>query len=255
VAPLAEWAAPGDVVHLVPHGALHDLPLHTLPVAGEPLLLRNPVCYGPSSAVLLELFGRERRGPAGRTGSAAVFADSLGNLPRSAREGRTVADLLSVGARLGPEVTGERVLDALASHALVHLAGHGRLSTGDGFERGMETSDGVIRASDLLGRHVGAGLVVLSGCETGVNEHRPGDEPVGLTRALLLAGGASVLVSQWKVADASAAELLSAFHRGLARGLGCADALHHAAREAAGTAPDRRHFYHWGAFVNVGDWR
>jgi hypothetical protein len=255
VAPLAEWTAPGDIVFLVPHGVLHDLPLHTLPVAGEPLLLRNPVAYSPSSAVLLKLFERKGRGPAGRAGTAAVFADSLDNLPRSGQEGRTVARLLSVQARLGAEVTSARVLDALATCALVHLAGHGRLSTGDGFERGMETSDGVIRASDLLGRQVAAGLVVLSGCETGVNEHRPGDEPVGLTRGLLLAGGASVLVSQWKVADTSAAELLSTFHRALAGGLGCADALQQAARQVARAASDRQHFYHWGAFVNVGDWR
>ncbi|MEU6237669.1 hypothetical protein, partial [Kitasatospora sp. NPDC047058] len=61
VAPLAEWADPGDLVHLLPHGVLHELPLHTLPVDGIPLLLRNPVCYAPSAAVLHGLWSRPRR--------------------------------------------------------------------------------------------------------------------------------------------------------------------------------------------------
>ncbi|WP_158801138.1 CHAT domain-containing protein [Streptomyces sp. NRRL S-37] len=255
VAPLADWLSPGDILYLVPHGILHDLPLHTLPVAGEPLLLRNPVCYSPSSAVLLDLLNRTTRGERTRAGARSVFGDSRSDLPRSAEEAGAVARLLSVRERLGAEVTTARVLDALDACALVHLAGHGHLSTGDGFERGMDMADGVLRASDLVGRRVGAGTVVLSGCETGVNEQRTGDEPVGLTRALFLGGCRSVVVSQWKVADTSAAVLLTAFHRELAEGFGCADALHHAARAVAGTPPHRRHFYHWGAFVAAGDWR
>jgi CHAT domain-containing protein len=54
------------------------------------------------------------------------------------------------------------------------------------------------------------------------------------------------------VADGSAAALCSVFHRQLAVGHGSADALHRAARAVAGSAPDRRHFYHWGAFIAVG---
>lgn len=255
VAPLAEWTSPGDVVYLVPHGILQDLPLHTLPVDGEPLLLRNPVSYSPSAAVLLEIVNRPVRGASARSGACGVFGDSHGNLPRSAHEARTVAELRSVAPRIGAEVTSASVLEALGSCAVVHVAGHGRLSTGNGFERGMELADGALRASDLLTQRVRAGVVVLSGCETGVNERRAGEEPVGLPRALLLGGATSVVVSQWKVADASAATLLSAFHRRLADGFGCADALHHAARTVAGVAPRCRHFYDWGAFVNVGDWR
>ncbi|KPI05282.1 CHAT domain containing protein [Actinobacteria bacterium OK074] len=255
VAPLADWSAPGDLVYLVPHGTLHDLPLHTLPVDGEPLLLRNPVGYSPSSAVLLDLLNRPGRGAPARAGGRAVFGDPRGNLPRAAREAATVAGLLAVEPSTGAEVTAGHVLDALEHRALVHLAGHGRLSTGDGFERGMELADGVLRASDLLGRRIGAATVLLSGCETGVHEQRAGDEPVGLSRALFLGGGRTVVVSQWKVADASAETLLAEFHRELAQGVSCADALHHAARTVAGPPGRRRHFYHWGAFVAMGDWR
>ena len=52
LAPLAAWTDPDDVIYLVPFSLLHDLPLHTLPLGGAPLLERNTVCYAPAAAVL-----------------------------------------------------------------------------------------------------------------------------------------------------------------------------------------------------------
>nr|WP_231873466.1 CHAT domain-containing protein [Kitasatospora sp. SID7827] len=255
VEPLAEWTEPDDVVVLVPHGSLHDLPLHTLPVAGVPLLLRNPVVQLPSSSVLVDLLRREVRGPASRSAGRAVLADPQRNLPHAAAEGAAVAGLLGVRAAIGGEATRAALFAALESSGLVHLAGHGVVTTGSGFERGVHLSDGPVTAGDLVGRRIRAGAVVLSGCETGVNEQRPGDEPVGLPRALLLGGARSVLVSQWRVADESSRELLTSFHQRLAAGDPPARALHHAAVEVSRIAEGPpRHLYHWGAFVLVGDW-
>ncbi|MFB7247295.1 CHAT domain-containing protein [Streptomyces populi] len=255
VSPLAEWADPGDLVHLLPHGVLHGLPLHTLPVDGIPLLLRNPVCYAPSAAVLHGLWHRTRRAADARQGRAVVFGDPRGNLPHAAHEARAVAELLGLRVELEEEVTLARVRAALRGDGLVHLAAHGVLSVGNGFERGMELADGRLHASALLGEQTSAcGTVVLSGCETGVNEQRPGDEPVGLTRALLLGGSSCVVVSQWQVADDAAAELLMAFHRELRAGAGAPLALHRAALDSAGGTNPQQHFYHWGPFTAVGDW-
>ena len=52
IAPIVRWAAPGDIVYLVPHGLLHYLPLHALRLDGSYLAERNPVIYGPSASVL-----------------------------------------------------------------------------------------------------------------------------------------------------------------------------------------------------------
>ncbi len=115
---------------------------------------------------------------------------------------------------LDRDVTRDRVLRALASADIVHFAGHGRLSADNGFDTGITLADGdVPRAVDLLARPAYPRLVVLSGCETGVSEHRPGDELVGLVRALFLAGAGSLLVSRWRVNDASTRSLLYDFHR------------------------------------------
>jgi CHAT domain-containing protein len=139
---------------------------------------------------------------------------------------------------------------------VVHIAGHGRLSTADGFGSGVDLAGAdVLRAGDLLAARCSARLAVLSGCDTGVSELRPGDEAVGFIRALLLSGVRSILASQWRVSDASTSELLGAFHRAVRDPtVSLADALREAARAVRGD-PRYSHPYHWGSFVVAGSWR
>jgi CHAT domain len=254
--PLARWAARDDIVYLVPYGILHGLPLHTLPLGGEPLLDRNPVCYAPAAAVLRHAL-RGRGDVAGFTGgSAAVFGDSRGNLTHARSEASAVARLLGVTPVLGDAVTRERVMDALKECAVLHVAGHGQLSTADGFASGLDLAGtDVLRAGDLLGRASTVRLAVLSGCDTGTSELRPGDEAVGLIRGLLLSGVRSVVASQWRVSDASTADLCSWFHQAARDpAVPLADALRRAAR-AVRDSPGHEHPYHWGGFALVGSWR
>ncbi|MFY1637632.1 CHAT domain-containing protein [Solwaraspora sp. WMMB335] len=257
VAPLAGWAGADDVVYLVPHGILHDLPLHTLPVDGRPdgvpLGRRNPVCYAPSLSVLLHTLGRPR--PPAVAARPAVFADPSGDLPWARAEAATIAATLRAGEVVsGAAMTRDAVLTALRDATTVHIAGHARASATDGLVSGVDLAGGdLLTAADVLVNPVGADLVVLSGCETGVSQRRPGDELLGLPRALLHGGARAALTTQWRVDDRSAQLLLTAFHRG-DRTLSRADALRQAMRDTA-TQPGRAHFYHWAGFVLTGDWR
>jgi hypothetical protein len=256
--PIASWSDPDDLVYLIPYGILHDLPLHTLPVGGVPLIERNPVCYAPAVAVLRHTLtsGETSASLAETTGGAAVFGDSRGDLPYARTEAAAIAAMFGVTPQTGDAVTKERVLHALDTAGIVHLAGHGHLSTADGFASYLDLAGtGVLRAADLLGRRSRASLAVLSGCETGVSEQRPGDEIVGFVRALLLSGVHSVLASQWRVTDASTQELLSDFHRAARTpGTSRAEALRQAVR-AIRADPRYGHPYHWGGFALVGSWR
>jgi hypothetical protein len=255
LAPLAAWARPGDVVYLVPHGILHDLPLHTLPIEGLPLIERNPVCYVPAAAVLRHTL----RGTAGQpSGSgAAVFGDARKDLRDARQEAAEVAALLGVKPVVGGNVTRARVLRALSTAEVVHIAGHARLAPGDGFVSSLELAGKhTLQAADLLSTTIHARTVVLSGCETGVGEQRPGDEVVGFVRALLLSGARSILASQWRVDDTSTRDLLLGFHRASAHGPGLplAQALSQAVSDIR-AEPGYRHPYHWGGFVLTGSWR
>jgi hypothetical protein len=269
LAPLEAWADPGDVVYLVPHGILHDLPLHTLPIGGAPLIERNPVCYVPAAAVLRHTL-RGAAGPASGTGhpgvvgragpgdrGAAVFGDARGDLKAARREAAEIAVLLGVRPAVGGNVTKSRVLSALRNAPVVHVAGHSRLAAGDGFLSSLELAHyETLQAADLLGLDCRARLVVLSGCETGVGEQRPGDELVGFVRALLLSGARSILASQWRVDDESTRGLLLGFHRAAAAdpGLPLAQALRQAVSDIR-AEPRYRHPYYWGGFALAGSWR
>jgi CHAT domain-containing protein len=73
----------------------------------------------------------------------------------------------------------------------------------------------VLTSEEIFGLQLRADLVTLSACESGVNHRRPGDELIGLTRALIYAGTPSVVVSLWAVDELSTALLMRYFYKAL----------------------------------------
>lgn len=98
-----------------------------------------------------------------------------------------------------------------------------------------------------------ADLVTLSACETGLGQELRGEGIVGLTRAFFYAGTPSVLVSLWKVDDASTAELMTDFYEHL-RKTGERDkaaALRQAQLKLI-NANRYAHPYYWASFILQG---
>ena len=292
---IEQETAADDVVCIVPHGPLHLVPFHALETSVGPLIRRNPVVYAPSASVLASITARDR----GREKHGAiVVGDTRGDLPYAGGEAEVVARLLAVEAIPGHEATRRRLMDVIAGARdlrVLHLACHGTFDVDDALASGILTAAGdegnqaaVLSAQDLLDVEMAADLVTLSACESGISERRPGDELVGLTRALLVAGATTVLASLWKVSDLSTSVLMRAFYEGWVRdGLSKAQALRRAqcrvmdltaeeldATDEAGQIKNRdlgepetpaarlegnarvfAHPRHWAAFTLVGDWR
>jgi CHAT domain-containing protein len=83
-----------------------------------------------------------------------------------------------------------------------------------------------------------------------------GDELAGLSRAFLYAGASALLVSQWRVDDATTADLMGRFYTALAAGAGRAAALQTAQCafiEGYEGAGEQVHPFFWAGFQLIGD--
>jgi CHAT domain-containing protein len=119
----------------------------------------------------------------------------------------------------------------------------------------VQLADGRLTALDCFELELDCGLVSLSACESGQSVIAPGDEPIGLTRALLYAGARAVLHTLWRVDDRSMPRLMQTFYSCLRAGQGRSEALRAAQLDLL---QDREYGWHhpffWAAPVLVGDW-
>jgi CHAT domain-containing protein len=107
---------------------------------------------------------------------------------------------------------------ALRSGVMLAPENHRALASEQREELGPEPSEGEqwnLTAEEIFGLEMQADLVTLSACDSGINERRPGDELIGLTRALIYAGTPSVLVSLWTVDELSTSILMREFYQQL----------------------------------------
>ncbi len=151
----------------------------------------------------------------------------------------------------------------LTGYRYVHVATHGLLDA----ERpqftgvvlslvGNKNNDGFLRTDEIFNLKLGAPLVMLSACETGLGKEKRGEGVIGLTRAFMYAGAPTVGVSLWSVADKSTADLMTDFYRRL---LGSTTQAPGASMRAAQLAMiDGKEYsapFYWAPFVLVGEWK
>ncbi|MBN9685221.1 tetratricopeptide repeat protein [Corallococcus sp. NCSPR001] len=111
-------------------------------------------------------------------------------------------------------------------------------------------SSSLVTALELAGLDLwGTQLVVLSACDTGRGDVKLGQGVYGLRRAFLVAGAQTVVMSLWRVNDATTSALMEAYYRNLLAGQGRAAALREAMRELRKTQP---HPHAWAPFIAMG---
>ncbi|HEV7517284.1 MAG TPA: CHAT domain-containing tetratricopeptide repeat protein [Thermoanaerobaculia bacterium] len=281
------WQAPGGLRPLLDHLEVVDVPsATTLAVQRQRLQGRPPAAKW--AAVLADpvftaadprLAGRPavaKRRPSAATAKAlSRGGEELGllpahwdRLPASRREAETIARLAPAGqvwTALDFAANRDAVLAGdLRGYRIVHFATHGvadaRTPELSGLMLSAVDASGQPRAgflglSDIYDLDLGADLVVLSACETGVGKELRGEGLMGLTRGFLYAGVPRVVASLWKVEDRTTAELMARFYRAMWRqGLRPAAALR-AAQRGLRRDPRYRAPHSWAGFVLQGDWR
>ena len=90
----------------------------------------------------------------------------------------------------GASATPEATLRGFDSAALVHIAAHGQHQTDNPLFSTLELSGGPLMGHDLQHLTTAPATVVLSSCDLGMAQVRPGDEALGMAAALLSVGPA-----------------------------------------------------------------
>ncbi|ONI84894.1 hypothetical protein ALI22I_30980 [Saccharothrix sp. ALI-22-I] len=212
LAPLAEeLPAHVDRIAVVAGGVLSDVPFAALVLPGDEkrrigdrFALSDLPCL--SARRPLHRRSRSRRGDR----MLLVSPPDARLTAAGERPGRTVLD--------GDRATTDRLRAELERHRhhQVRIDSHGKHDRDDSalswLQLAPEGPDGRLRSDDLRQLDLsGCGTLVMGACESGMANRVGRDEPVGLVRAAVQAGAASVVAARWVADDAVAATVLDRF--------------------------------------------
>ena len=184
--------------------------------------------------------------------------EELCQLPCAEKEVKMIGKILNTAPLIGKEATKEEVLKKLSTVALVHIAAHGRMETGEIALAPNPTrasqipvvEDFLLTMSDVMRVQMRAGLVELSCCHSGHGEVKA-EGVVGIARAFLGAGARSVVVSLWAIDDEATLEFMKSFYSHLAE-RSASESLN-CAMKCLRESEKFNAVKHWAPFVLIGD--
>jgi CHAT domain-containing protein/tetratricopeptide (TPR) repeat protein len=133
----------------------------------------------------------------------------LGKLPYAEKEVKKVATYFepaSTKMEVGDAATKAKFRELVSKYSYIHLATHGLVDELHPMDSSVVLApsggdDGLLSVKDILELpSLKSKLIVLSACQTGRGQIT-GDGVIGLSRAFIIAGTPSILVSQWNVDD------------------------------------------------------
>lgn len=201
--------------------------------------------------------------------------DNYAELPNTEKEVRGIEASFGKAAKVytRSEATEERAKQEMGRYRILHFATHGVFDPNQPMysgvlltrPKGKGQEDGYLEAREIANMNLNADLAVLSACDTARGAVQEGEGILGLSWALFVAGCPSSLLTQWKVADDSTAELMKQFYAHLKQGKSKAAALRAAQLsllrpQSQNTQRATRnmkwtHPFYWAPFVLVGDGR
>lgn len=264
---------------IVPDKLLHYVPFAALISAatGRYLVQDFRLELSPSSTVFVNCSNQanrrivdaeERLVSVGDPGFDSNDFPSLRRLPAAAREAAAVAALYRSSRLLVDKDAREVVVKSEVEKSdVAHFALHYIVDeysdllskivltaeqSADGRDK---ASDGVWQSYEIYGKKLPrTRLVILSACQTGIEQQYQGEGAISVTRPFIVAGVPLVIASLWPVDSESTERLMVSFHRYRTEGRRpSAEALQLAQNELIGGDDTRyRHPYYWAAFMAIG---
>jgi tetratricopeptide (TPR) repeat protein len=269
------WISPEKLLFIVPHQDLHLLPFQALEGKEGFLAEQATIAYLPSLNSLQTLWQRSRyrktrgqevsKGEGLPSGPLRVlligvteFQQERGPLPNALEEVETLQCLFGdqADSLVNEQATVSKIREMnesgeLGTFDVIHLATHAHFDDRSGFLSGISLYDDDLTISDIFRLSLTARLVTLSACQGARGEIRPGDELIGLPRALLSAGANALLASLWRIEDEPAKEIMTAFYERwvAAHEQSAAVTLNAIQRAMIGKAYPP---YYWASFIAMG---
>ena len=180
-------------------------------------------------------------------------------LPFAREEVQVIGRILNTKPLIEREATKDEVLRQLPSVALVHIAAHGRMETGEialapNTTRASKipaNEDFLLTMKDVMSVQMRARLVVLSCCHSGRGDIKA-EGVVGIARAFLGAGARAVVVSLWAIDDSATLEFMKNFYSHLVKGRSASESLNKAMK-CMRDSEEFKEVKHWAPFVLIGD--
>ena len=173
-------------------------------------------------------------------------------LPCARKEVEMIGRMLGITPVLGTQATKDEVLARLGSVALVHIAAHGNMKTGEiALASTEDVKKDILTMRDVLGVQMRARLVVLSCCHSARGEIKA-EGVVGIARAFLGAGARSVLVSLWAINDEATLEFMKNFYQHLVKGISASESLNQTMNRMR-EPEEFNAVKYWAPFALIGD--
>ncbi|MBI1747565.1 MAG: CHAT domain-containing protein [Acidobacteria bacterium] len=292
IEPVKEFLHEDRLICFVPDGKLYYVPFAALidPTEKQYLVEKYTLFYAASASILVEALalqdGRKSAKPLLLVSNPLIGDEVqqayplLRPLRDAERSDRAIVDLYSDGCLMGgAQAHKAAIQEAMPNYAVIHFSTHSVLddrdplhsslilAPGERLPRFTDThgnGDPVKRDNGQLFAHdifrlklPRTQLLTLSACETALGRLWRGEGMIGMVRAAFSAGVPSIIVTQWKIEDESAGQLMLEFYKRLRGQVNIAGALTGAQRSRLQEAKHirERHPFYWGGFCLMGSYR
>lgn len=223
-----------EYVYVIPHGILHHLPFNALItspahldfsknkhiIRPKFLIEEFEIMMLPSASVLPYLYKR-KIDRSGNFTKALIIGDPIypipgwNPLPGSLAEAEAVSSHFTEPLLLTKDsATETRIKSVIGNYDIVHFGTHGIFEPSNALKSKLlftksSQDDGILTAEEVFNLEIKSNLVVLSACQSGQvgsflgDRKSAGDDVVGLSRAFIYAGTASLFATLWIVDDKS----------------------------------------------------
>jgi CHAT domain-containing protein len=262
---------------IVPDKSLHRIPFHALlSPAGKYLVEDYSLQYSLSSSMFVEC----SKVAASKQGVRSERMLSVGSpdfdrntfkvspLQSSVREAEKVAKYYTTSyVFTGPKPTEGRVRAEMEKSNVINFATHLianessplrsklLLANEQGQTAGSEDADGMLQSYEIYKLRLNqTRLVVLSACQTGIEQVYKGEGPISMARSFLSANVPLVVASLWPIDSESSGEFMIGFHKHRTRDrMLSVEAIRQTQLAMIGGQDSRyRKPFYWAAFMLIG---